>query len=241
MASNEFEELKARLKKKKTGKKKVDPDHAIKAMVKKSKVKHDNIYVLSIKNEKNSYFYVGRTTSTIEKRLKKHLSESKNEKCQTKKCLFIRECLKQDKEIVVKLLESVSLDAPSSAEDTWMTNFSGAGCELMNSQNGDTERYEYVTCDDDSKKSKWSAELFYGDWIKGGCRSKSNESYKLINGIEFYKVGNSKLRFDHNIYGAHLCEGWDYESKVKNAIAHFTEGTEQRKRMIQWCKENNKF
>ncbi len=74
---------------------------------------------------------------------------------------------------------------------------------------------------------------------KGHGKAKGNEWHKEINGVDFFRRGWSKLRFDHPVYGSWECLGMVWEICERTAVAYFTDGTEQRKKMIEHMKQKS--
>ena len=99
----------------------------------------EEIYALYVNDDQAHIIYVGRAVCRF-KRLKQHLGESV--KGTSKKCRGIRQLLEDGHKVNVLLLEVVDLSVGvSSAEQLWIDNIQGAGCDtLLNGKAGDVDR-----------------------------------------------------------------------------------------------------
>lgn len=239
---NDLEALTERLRNAgKAKKKRVDPDAAIKAMVAKSKKpKTENIYYLYPDDLKDLKIYIGRTIQTLPQRLSKHLSESKTGT--SKKCCGLRAIQAEGCKINIGLIDVVDHTEAGKREDLEISNAIGSGLTLLNSVAACPDLYSIDVDDLDGEKTVWTVELFLNaNWVKGGCRAKTGEWFATIGGVEWYRVGWSKMRFHHSVWGQWKIGGMSREILLKNAVAYFTQGTPQRKNMIEWCKAHDKF
>ncbi len=185
----------------------------------------DHIYTLYCKGIYNSYFYIGRTSRNLRVRLAEHIYDSKRGK--SKKCVGIKNMIKDGYIIEIELLETVKLSQPSSAESFWMNEFKKMGVNLLNSQDGDINRYEPII--DERICHKWDVKDFDDiDWVLW-----DNGWHKgIVNQIVFYRKGWEKLKFKYISSDWIDCQGISWEYCVKDAVACFTDGTSQRHMML---------
>lgn len=175
------------------------------------------IYGLYIDDDDDYIVYCGRSDDP-EGRLKKHITESNNNKCQTKKCKTLRALMAEGRVINVKILETVDISVPNSAEDLWVVNLQGKGQALLNSKAGDQERFKHIP-DPEYIKVPWSAALINNaDWSKDYFACKKGEQGCCIKGISLYRRGTSKMRAVHPIKGQFEILGWGWDGIVKNAV-----------------------
>ena len=194
------------------------------------------IYMLYVVPYDDLPIYVGRTKN-LKKRLQKHLSDCKRGK--SKKDKALKKILEEGYKIDIKILEEVDLTTPSSAEDIYITNFKAKGYPLLNSKGGDTDRLVVI---DYGERMEWTEELFKkAKWTENGTGfGNKNEKHALINGVDFYRTGKSKLRFYYSGIGFVEVYGFNWNIKVKNACEYFTKGTEKNKKLMKMLKEKFK-
>jgi len=192
----------------------------------------EHVYVLYINDDINDIKYVGRTARTIEARLKEHLQDSKSGK--SKKCTEIKKLLKSGGTIKIRIFETVPNDKAGRTEEQLIADIKHMGIVLWNTIESPGESFMYVV-DDDYVASAWCAEDFEGSWIEHkskGC--KSNEVFKMIKGVKWFKNGNTSLRFDHPTFGKHSVSHIDgFNKAVLRAIDAMTNGTQERKDILE--------
>lgn len=173
-------------------------------------------------------FYIGRSDSPA-RRHAEHLRDGDaNGSPKQKK---IAELLDQGREIHYKILEFGTPEEMDGKEDLWIVNTQGQGNELTNSVSGTSKNWT-PEC---GPVVPWSLDLFHdAKWEKGHIGAKSNEKGTTIKGIEFYRVGKSKLRFFTPSYGSWAVEAFgDLDDKFNKAIKMLTPGTDEHKTLLQ--------
>ena len=189
--------------------------------------KIEQIYALYVDDDQAHIIYVGRAVCRF-KRLKQHLAESV--RGASKKCRGIRQLLEGGHTVNTLLLETVDLSlAPSDAEDTWITNIEGAGCDtLLNGKRGDRDRL-FV---EDATLCEWEPEAFGKGWERGLMGVPTGKWGKFINGILFVRTGRSKLYFVHPVYGKVDCLGFGWGTMIEKAIDFMNPKTDLHKKMV---------
>lgn len=176
------------------------------------------------------YFYCGRSDRPSE-RLKDHIRTA----CEdgTKKERHIAALLDDGYDIEMEIMESGLARHMVGKEDLWVTNLEGAGYTLLNSKGGDTAYYPIDTIEI-QEATPWTVGLFIdAKWKKGDAKAKKNEWSCWIKGVQFFRQGNSKLRFWHANYGVIDVFAPDITEKYKKACLMLTGGTEENKKMIE--------
>ncbi|MFL6601811.1 MAG: GIY-YIG nuclease family protein [Steroidobacteraceae bacterium] len=176
------------------------------------------IYGLVTKGE-DAIWYVGRTDS-IARRLREHLNDG--DPHGTPKQKKIHEVLEAGQQIDIKILEVGSDHTLQGKEDLYISNFRGRGIELTNSREGDSPRLTFVA----GVFMPLDVDRFLtAEWKAHMPKCKVGEKSCWLNGVQFFRSGQRKLRFWHTHHGDWDVGGSTMEVKYKNAIEMLTPGT----------------
>ena len=175
----------------------------------------EKIYQLYIKPDKLTPIYIGRTKSTLQKRLKQHLQKAGSGS--SKKDIAIKQLVMEGFEIAISELDRAESGKLCDLEQLHITNALGAGHELLNSTQGDTDRYEIVTSDEPSKP--WSIADFESiDWDRSYVGTCIGEYGACVKGVSLYRRGWSKLRVVSPITGNVEIPGFIWERKIEKLL-----------------------
>lgn len=173
------------------------------------------IYQLYIKPDKLTPIYIGRTKFPLAKRLQEHLKEAA--RGSSKKCISIKQLLADGFEIGIHELDCAESGKLCDLEQTHITNAEGRGIELLNSTQGDTDRYEIVVSDEPSKP--WSIKDFESiDWDRTYVGCRTGEYGACVKGVSLYRKGWSKLRVVSPITGNVDIGGFVFEKKIEKLL-----------------------
>lgn len=179
-------------------------------------------------------FYVGRTDN-LQERIAAHRREADHDG--TRKEKRIAEIQDRGGMVTIKLRECGPAIDMMGKEDLWVTNLRGQGYELLNSKSGDSD-YAPMEAFFGGVHSEWEPSVFEkAEWKKGQPKSKVGEWSCWINGIQFFRQGNTKLRFWHANFGVIDVFAPGIDGKYKKACLMLTEGTDENKKMIQQHKQ----
>jgi hypothetical protein len=177
-----------------------------------------------------NYFYVGRSKEPSV-RFRAHIDTACPDG--TKKERHIYEMMERGYDLNYEVLESGLPEDMTNKENLWKVNLEAEGYELLNSKEGDTCHYTPIV--DRSKRKQWTPELFEDvEWGIENCpKTQRTEKSVWVNGIAFYKRGQSRLRFIHPKYGSFIVEAGSWSEKIEKACEMMTPGTAAREQMIE--------
>ena len=177
----------------------------------------EKIYQLYIKPDKLTPIYIGRTKSTLQKRLKQHLQKAGSGT--SNKDIAIKQLVMEGFEIAISELDCAEVGKLCDLEQLHITNAEGRGIELLNSTVGDTDRFEITTSDavvkpwdeKDVEGLSWSPDVI-------GCLTGERGTTIKKGGVTLYRKGWSKLRVCSPITGNIEVAGFTFERKIENLL-----------------------
>jgi hypothetical protein len=182
------------------------------------------IYALFTKGQPEDIWYIGRTDS-IARRLKEHQADGNPHG--TPKQRKIHELHERGEEVDIKPLEVGSAWKLQSKEEIWMSNL-GQKHTLLNTRGGDSPRLDFIA----GVYMPLTVDRFLtAEWKQGAAKCKVGEKSCWLNGVQFFRMGQRKLRFWHTEYGDWDVGGSTMEVKYANAIEMLTTGTEKNAKL----------
>ena len=161
---------------------------------------YDYIYALTLKNDPDTYYYIGRAENP-DKRFKEHQRNIHNRFGDMYIALSDLEEQYED-EIVMHIVEEVS-EPVHSREHFWIEKALDDGHPLLNSKPGDVD-YTVKNTPEAPKREYTPHVLEELTWKSGEPRAKKNETSTDTMGVQLHKTGKRQintLRFIHPEYG----------------------------------------
>lgn len=173
-------------------------------------------------------FYTGRSND-LKRRYGEHIRSADPEG--TLKERVIHQLLQDGHKIELRILESGTAEQLQGKEDEYIINLRAEGHPLTNDRAGDSPLLIFEPSGE--PVIPWSVELFENaDWKKDDPKAKSGEWCAWIKGVQFFRVGKSKLRMWHPEFGEWQL-GRINSDAYANTCAKLTPGTEQNKKFLE--------